>query len=132
MNEVLKEKLNIHNLQNNITTITNEEWQQEFQLMKKCIKPVSNCKLTRHVLNNCILGRRWNLTDNEYSDTQDKRYVDYINSVLKEIKSGETDYCYYYYQIIDLLKFEANLNSRLIHDGVNTYFEVWIDRYTYE
>lgn len=111
-----------------IRTMSDEEWQKKFELMKLYVKPVSDKKLTRHAREAYILGRNWCLTDNEQYDTLDKRYVNYINDVLKQIRSKKVDYCYYYYQIMDLLKFEPNLKTKLVHEDSNTYFEVWIDK----
>ena len=40
-----------------------------------------------------------------------ERYCQFINDVLRNIRKGETDYCYFVYQIADLLQFE---HERLI------------------
>lgn len=47
--------------------------------------------------------------------TQFQQYCSYINSILRSIRSGETDYCHYIYQIQDLLKYEhSNLKTKYL------------------
>ena len=60
-------------------------------------------------------------------ETVYQRYCRYINDVLSEIRKGNHDYCYYCYQIRDLLRFEHNrLRTKYYPDG--QYVEVWLDR----
>lgn len=40
------------------------------------------------------------------SETQWIYYSKFINSVLRTIRQGKYDYCYFIFQIIDLLKYE--------------------------
>jgi hypothetical protein len=126
----MTDTLNFRNLEDNFKSMTDEEWQEKFELMKLHIKPVKDKRLTRRSRNPYIIGRRWTLTDNESCDTSDARYTNFINDVLKQIRSkrGKKDFCYHVYQICDLLKFEPMLNTRLVPDGKHTYIEVWLDK----
>lgn len=130
MNETLH-KPNINELEKNLSKLTNEEWQIQFELLKQYIKPVNDTTLSRKARNTYIVGRRWTLTDNEYGgDTQDSYYCIFINDILKQIRSkrGKCDFAYHTYNICDLLKFENNLRTELIHDGDTDYFKVWLDK----
>jgi hypothetical protein len=109
-------KLNIHNL-------TDKEWQNIFHVMQLKVPTSNEKKLKRNVRNN-IIGRKWSL--NTTITSQDGYYCNYINDVLRNIRTSNTDYCYYIYQIIELIRFEPKLHTKLIHDGELSYFEVWI------
>lgn len=50
-------------------------------------------------------------------ETQWKRYCEFINSVLETIRSGEEDYCFYPYQIAELLRFEQGLIAEYLPDS---------------
>lgn len=41
-----------------------------------------------------------------HGDTQYQYYCRYINDILWSIRHGKVDYCYYIYQIAELLRFE--------------------------
>lgn len=90
--------------------ITYDEWDKLFEEMKR-----SNVVSKKKRLNSKC-GRY-----NSYYD-----YCSYINSVLKVIRGGEQDYCYFTYQIRDLLRFEPNLNA--IYDYENDVFIVWLEK----
>jgi len=128
MSKTLKDQLNLDSLKREIKNMTDKEWQLRFEMMKLYVKPVNDRKMTRHARKAYILGKRWGLSDNEYGgETLDQCYCNFINDVLKQIRMGRIDYCYYYYQIMDLLKFEPRLKTQLVHDDGNTYFKVWLD-----
>lgn len=106
--------------------LTDKEWQEEFEIRKLYIRPYNK--------NIMKLGGKysrgsdtWNPeTDGEYHGTTNwQQYCTYINSVLSAIRSGEHDYCYYKYQIMDLLKFHYNSLTTKYCDG---YWEVWLER----
>lgn len=107
--------------------LTDKEWQEEFAIRKLYITPYKSriVKLTSRY------ARETSLYDSEaggkyHGPTNWKQYCDYINSVLSAIRSGERDYCYYKYQIMDLLKFHYDtLRTRYCGDG---YWEVWLER----
>ena len=54
-----------------------------------------------------------------------QQYCSYINDILSIIRSGQVDYCYYIYQILDLLKFHYDDLKTRYCDG---YWEVWLER----
>lgn len=107
-------------------SLTDKEWQNEFALRKLYITPYS-----KHVTKfggKYSQGRKsWNSEfDGEYKGvTNWQQYCSYINSVLSAIRSGEHDYCYYKYQIMDLLKFHYDTLRTRYCDG---YWEVWLER----
>ena len=101
-----------------IEGMTDETWQEVFKYMKSINKPSKKKKLKRNATTPIVMTRRWTLTDSTgVVDTLDESYVRYINDVLSQIRKKQTDYCYYIYQIIDLLKFEPELKVKLV-DGV--------------
>ena len=51
-------------------------------------------------------------------------YDAFLDSVLYAIRHGQIDYCYYIYQIVDLLKYEKNLQSRWLEK--EQQFRVWL------
>ena len=53
------------------------------------------------------------------------RYCMFINQTLREIRSNKVAYCYFYYQIGQLLKFHKNLHTKFNERG--RYWEVWLD-----
>lgn len=106
--------------------LTDKEWQEELAIRKLYITPYGKyvAKLTGRYSHESNL---WNSEINgEYhGPTNWKQYCDYINSVLSAIRSGERDYCYYKYQIMDLLKFHYDTLRTKYCDG---YWEVWLER----
>ena len=108
------------------SSMTDEKWQKEFNLRKMFITPFSN--------NVTKLGGKysresgvWNEeTQGRYDGcTSWQEYCHYINDVLSNIRSGQVDYCYYIFQIIDLLKFHLDDLRTKYCDG---YWEVWLER----
>lgn len=108
--------------------LTNEKWQREIEIRKTFISPAPVGKKRMGGKFSKESGT-WNEeTQGIYSGmTNYQQYVSYINSVLKEIESGHIDYCYFIYQITDLLTFHYNtLRTRYVEDG--EYWEVWLDK----
>lgn len=107
-------------------TLTDTKWQKEFNVRKLFIKPYSkkvtklNGKYSRDI-------SQWNEEiQGEYcGQTNWQQYCTYINDVLKNIRSGQVDYCYYIYQIEDLLKFHYSDLRTKYCDG---YWTVWLER----
>ena len=60
-----------------------------------------------------------------YGCTSWQSYCAYINDILSNIRAGQVDYCYYIYQILDLVKFHYNNLMTRYRDG---YWEVWLER----
>ena len=107
-------------------SLTDEKWQEEFKIRKLLVQPYSG-KIK-------ILGGRysrkvatWDEEKNgEYKGASNwQEYCAFINSVLRSIRNGEHDYCFYFYHIMDLLKFHHDDLRTKYCDG---YFEVWLER----
>lgn len=105
-------------------TLTDEKWQKEFQIRKMFITPYpKNIKR--------MSGRYYKEIGKWNSETQGKydgctnwqSYCAYINDVLSNIQSGQVDYCYFIYQIMDLVKFHYQTLKTKYCDG---YWEVWL------
>ena len=106
--------------------LTNKEWQEELAIRKLYITPY-NKNISKLGGKYSRGSNSWNPgTDGEYHGTTNwQQYCTYINSVLSTIRSGEHDYCYYKYQIMDLLKFHYDTLRTKYCDG---YWEVWLER----
>lgn len=108
------------------SSMTDEKWQKEFNLRKIFIKPYSkdvkklNSKYSKE-------SGMWNEeTQGTYDGcTSWQSYCSYINDILTNIRSGQVDYCYYIYQLLDLVKFHYNDLRTKYRDG---YWEVWLEK----
>lgn len=104
--------------------LTDEKWQREFQIRKLFVLPYKESqkqmggKYSRDVM-------KWDEEKDRvyHGMTHWQGYCQYINSILSSIRSGQIDYCYYIYQIIDLLKFHYDTLQTKYCDG---YWEVWL------
>mgnify|MGYP007029282523 CR=1 FL=1 len=90
--------------------LTIEVWEEMFSKMKR---------------ENIPSGKRLMGGGSDLLDCSFTTYRRFINSVLKVIRKGEQDYCYYAYQIKDLLRFEPDL--QVIYDAINEVFIVWLE-----
>ena len=102
--------------------LTDQKWQEEF----KNIKPF----VMAHPETIIRLGGKYSKESGIYFEGYDgatdwQRYCSYINDILKNIRSGQVDYCYFIFQILDLLKFHHNELKTKYCDG---YWEVWLER----
>jgi hypothetical protein len=125
--EELKELKLISNTEGRpLPYLTDEKWQHEFNLRKGYIKPypMSIRKLGGRYSRE---SGRWNTeTNGQYHGcTNWHQYCLFINDVLNNIRTGQIDYCYYIYQIMDLLKFHHDDLRTRYCDG---YWEVWLER----
>ena len=106
------------------STLTDKEWQNELSIMKLYITP-HNKTVTR-MGGKYSRGQELRTENNEYHGiTNWQSYCAFINNVLKNIRSGNRDFCYYGYQIIELLKFHYDDLRTRYCDG---YWEVWLER----
>ena len=108
------------------SNMTDERWQKEFNVRKLFITP--NDK--KHKRMGGKFSREsgtWNEEkDGEYLGiTNYQEYCSYINDVLKNIRAGQIDYCYFIYHIMDLLKFHYDDLRTKYCDG---YWEVWLEK----
>lgn len=109
-----------------LSSLTDEKWQKEFKLRKLFVRPVKKGIKKMGGVGSMDV-KTWNKeSGEEYKGmTNWQSYCHYINDVLRTIRSGQTDYVYYIYQIMDLLKFHHNDLRTRYCDG---YWEVWLDK----
>lgn len=105
------------------STLTDEKWQREFEIYRCLTEPTDQERLggkySREV------GMRNDASEIEYKGaTNWQQYCAFINDVLLSLKSGMHDYCYYIYQIQELLRFFPTMLRSKYCDG---YWEVWLD-----
>lgn len=113
LNDLKEINLNATILSENMT---DTEWQDYFARMKMIVEPTNEKQM-------CLRPFRSIYENGVYKgDTQAMRYRQFINSVLKTIRSGEVDYAFYIYQISDLLRYEPNLQAKWL--PVSGCFEV--------
>lgn len=125
--EELREQRLISNTNGRPTAdMTDEKWQREFNIQKMFITPFSK-DIIKFDRKYCRESGRWNEeTQGTYhGETNWHSYCRYINDILNNIRRGQVDYCYYIYQILDLLKFHYNDLRTKYCDG---YWEVWLER----
>lgn len=106
--------------------MTDKEWQEYFEAMK----------LLTHQSNEKRMGGKTtpilvnSYSDNQFTycgDTQWTKYKEFINGILSVIRHGECDFCFYIYQIAELLRYEHdNLKSRWMPD--DKCFCVWLEK----
>lgn len=105
--------------------LTDDIWQKIINQIKINIEPLDNGKNKKMVvrLSRAIMNE-WG----EYEEDQTpdwKRYCLFINSVLEDIRAGEISYCFYSYQIAQLLTFHKDtLQTR--YDSTEKCWEVWL------
>lgn len=105
-------------------TLTDRQWQQEFKLRKLQIKPYSS-NYTRMGMGRCYSRESYRREGDAYDGlTNYQQYCHTINDMLSVIRSGKIDFCFFTYQIMDLLRFHYDdLRTKYI-DG---YWMVWLD-----
>lgn len=86
--------------------MTDTEWQDYFARMKMIIEPVKVDTM------NLTAPLRLRSGETYHGETQARRYQNFINDILATIRLGEPDFCFYIYQIADLLKYEPNLKAQ--------------------
>lgn len=125
--EELKEMKIISNTNGRpISNLTDEKWQKEFNVRKLFITP-NNKSATKLSGKYSKESGIWNeeTKGTYHGKTNWQQYCHYINDVLANIRSGQRDYCYYIYQIMDLCKFHYEDLRTKYCDG---YWEVWLER----
>lgn len=99
----------------NISTMTKSDMEltgtdECIQYLRECNVPTSEKFLPR------MSGGCYGLYDDKIPTTYEY-YRKFINDVLRNIRNGETDYCYELYQIRELLRFEPEMQIKY-RDGV--------------
>ena len=106
--------------------MTSETWKPYFESLKGQVKPSADKRMKTYYPTYVNYQ-----VDNGYfsykGDTQWQYYCRFINSILRAIRSGECDYCFHIYQIIDLLRYE---HERLVCDWLpeNKCFKVYLQK----
>lgn len=110
-----------------LSSLTDEKWQKEFEIRKLFITPYKDGNIRRFGEKYTKEPIKWNEeTQGKYLGyTNWQSYCTYINDILRNIRSGQVDYCYYIYQILDLLKFHYEDLRTKYCDG---YWEVWLEQ----
>lgn len=110
------------------SNLTDEKWQKEFNVRKMFVRPYDRrIKKMNGLYANTTENGNW---DEEkqglyHGYTNWQSYCSFINGVLDTIRSGQVDFCYYIYQIMDLARFHYNDLKTKYYDG---YWEVWLEK----
>lgn len=85
--------------------MTDPQWQQKFRLMKQMVRPSRQRRMSGGHTSEaaCRGGIRSGTYDGA---TNWQTYAMYINDTLSQLRSGETAYAWFTYQIRDLLSYE--------------------------
>lgn len=108
--------------------MTDEYWQQYFGILKAITTQSKNRRMKCSHAKTIVNGKPDETV--YHGETQYTNYCYFINSVLKTIRGygknpPQHDYCFFIYQIADLLRFE---HDRLRTKWIPRYecFEVWL------
>lgn len=106
--------------------MTDSIWQEIFERIKENTVPFINGEKKR--MDNRISKATVNeWGEYEVDQTSDwTRYCNFINDVLRDIRTGNKSVCFFYYQISQLLKFHKD-DLRTRYDVLNQQWEVWLD-----
>lgn len=125
--EELREKRLISNTNGRpVFGLTDQTWQREFMIRKLFITPFD--KRIKKLGGRCSQeSGRWDEESQGtyYGCTNWQSYCSFINDILKNIRKGQVDYCYYIFQIMDLLRFHYHDLRTRYQDG---YWEVWLEK----
>jgi hypothetical protein len=106
--------------------MTEKIWQRIFALRKEQTIPLINgSKRRMKVIIDRAIVNEWG----EYCEdttTDWKRYCNFINDVLREIRMGKVANCFYYYQIMELLRFHKD-DLETQYNKEEKYWEVWLN-----
>lgn len=105
-----------------VSDLTPDSWKTLLPLLRLTTEETADDTL-KYAKGPTVLNQSWKLGGNDY-DTEDSRYRNYINSVLSALNRGEKDYCYYVYQVRELLRFHPDLKARLVIKEAFQYIEV--------
>lgn len=106
--------------------MTDTEWQEYFQFIRSNIEPSTTQVMIKH-----LQDSSHGCPDKAYKPvrrkTQNDEYCDFINDMLKILRSGHVDYCYYIFQVTDLLRFEYDrLRTEYMND--DGCIKVWLEK----
>lgn len=106
--------------------VNDKQWQDYFKVMKVMTKQSNETRMSNKTTPILINGYG---ADEQFlykGDTQWEIYVKFINDVLSNIRRGEFDYCFYIYQIAELLRFEHE-RLRTMWRPEDKCFQVWLE-----
>lgn len=107
-------------------SLSDELWQIRFEKIRNMMKTSSfENKLTDSTIPISVIRFRSKLHKKENSSEWAK-YKSFLNNVLTTIRKGGHDYCFFVYQITDLLCFENTALKSKYHTDIQC-FEVWLD-----
>ena len=96
------------------------QWQQDFKRIKSIINPSQFKKMN-------IIPEPVNVNGTYYGKTQYQYYCEFINDILSNIRRGKTDYCFYIYQVSELLKYEHDrLQAQWLPE--EKCFKLWLNK----
>ena len=99
--------------------LTDQAWQILFESFRSTTISSSDRKMRKSWNEGKHSGEFYGVPNYQY-------YVLTINDILRNIRSGGSDYCYYTYQICDLLKFEkSRLRSQYLPE--EKCWIVWLE-----
>ena len=127
MEEMKKKKILSNTNGRPSSTLTDEQWQKEFTIRKLFITPYKRGKTKKFCGKYIREEKTWREeTQGTYEGyTNWQSYSSFINDILSNIRAGQVDYCYYIYQISDLVRFHYNDLRTKYCDG---YWEVWLEQ----
>ena len=97
--------------------MTQEQFQLKLETQRLRTTSTSDDKLKT---NNGIKKKDDHTQLPTYQPTQDQYYRIFINDILRNIRSGGTDYCYRWYQVKELLRFHKHsLQCRMAREYGN-------------
>lgn len=103
--------------------LTDKKWQEEFNAIRFFVAPYPSTVKKLGGKGSKEYGK-FNPKVRYDGQTNWQQYCVYINDVLSSIRQGNIDYCYFLYQVIDLLKFHhSDLETKYCEDG---YWKVWL------
>lgn len=101
--------------------MTNEDFQQQLEIMRGLNQETSSRKFNSPTTP-YVVGKYYFKLSNENEETGNTYYIKFVNDVLKNLRKGEIEYCYYIGQVKELLRFLPDLKVRLC----DFYFEVMV------
>lgn len=86
--------------------MTDAEWQDYFARVKMLVVPAKTKNMQGSYSVRLKEGEAYQ------GDTQAYRYKQFINSILRNVRRGEIEFCFYIFQISDLLRYEPTLKAQ--------------------
>ncbi len=109
------------------TSMTDTEWQEKFILLKSLTTPFpkKNGKLIGYSKEMPLWKDETN--GSCFGLTNWQNYCSFINDILSQIRRGRIDYCYYAYQIADILPFEYD-TLKTHYNSNGRYWDIWLEK----